>query len=323
MKSITRVGIDTAKDWLDVFIDRPRSKRRRFRNDAEGIAQLKADLGEGDYVIGIEATGRYEALARHELESAGYTVRVKNPRQMRRLAEGLGYQAKTDCIDAQVISQAAELGRQNKPRSKEREGLGDLSRTIECLKKDRSNHLKRMKAPGFSERAIQCLKAVVKAIDEQIAKLEKEFIQLVKKSSLARRYELALSVRGVGPALARIAVCEMPEDLHAWSARQLCAYAGVAAIDDRSGNDAPPAKVPLHSNRHLKGGLYMPAISLVATQDWAKRSYARLLAKGRTHQQAMIAIMHKLMFHLIAVLKRGSPWQAEPPKRALTQNHTI
>lgn len=313
MRSITRVGIDAAQEWLDVLVERAHAKARRFSNDAVGISDLVADLGEGNYVIAIEATGRYEAAVRHALEAAGHSVRVKNPRQVRRLADGLGVQAKTDMIDAKFLAETATLGGPNAPRSKEREALGDLSRTIECLKKDRSGHLKRMKVPGFSEVAIRSLRAVVKTIDAQIKKLEKSFVELVKKSKFAERYKLARSVPGVGPALARIAICELPDQLENWSVRQLSSYAGVAAIDDTSGKKRPLARVPRHGNSHLKGGLYMPAMSLVSKQAWAKTTYARLRGLGRTHEQAAIAIMHKLLFHLIAVLKRGTPWQAEPP----------
>jgi transposase len=314
MESITRVGIDVSKDWLDVLIDRPRSKQLRFGNDAEGITKLTAALGRGNYVIALEATGRYESLVRHGLEAAGYTVRVKNPRQMRRLAQGLGVQAKTDGIDAKLLAQTAQLGSKTSPRSKEREALGDLSRTIECLKKERARHKKRVQVPGFSACAASSLLAVVKAIDAEVKKLEKAFVALVRKSSLAGRYDLCLSVCGVGPHLARIAVCELPESLQDWSVRQLSSYAGVSAIDRSSGSSAPPAQVPRHANSHLKGGFYMPSVALVATQPWAQAVYRRLRTKGRTHQQAIVAVMHKLLIHLVAVVKRGSPWQAEPPK---------
>jgi transposase len=170
-----------------------------------------------------------------------------------------------------------------------------------------------MKVPGFNPAAIRSLQAVVETIDAEIRRLEKTFVRLVRKSSLGGRHELALSACGVGPALARIAVCELPENLKDWSVRQLSSYAGVAAIDGSSGKSSPPAYVPRHGNSHLKGGLYMPAVALIATQPWAKATYARLRGKGRTHQQAIVAVMHKLLIHLVAVLKRGSPWQAEPP----------
>jgi transposase len=315
LKSITRVGIDTAKDWLDLLIDRPHSKKHRFSNDLEGVAQLKKELGKGNYVIAIESTGRYEALVRHELEAAGYKVRVKNPKQVRRLAQGLGLQAKTDALDAKFLADTAELGPDTQPRSKEREALGDLSRTIACLKKDRSGHLKRIKVPGLHAFAVRALQDIVKSLESQIRKLETKFVELVRKSSMADRYKLALSVEGVGPVLARIAVSELPENLERWSVRQVSSYAGVAGMDNSSGKSAQPTHVPRHANSHLKAGLYMPALALVGTKDWAKRTYARLREKGKTHQQAMIAIMHKLLIHLVAVLKRGSAWHAEPSKR--------
>src|SRR5579862_6692568 len=103
MKSITCVGIDASKDRLDVLIDRPQKRRLSYSNDKRGIALLKVELGGGQYIVAIEASGRYEALVRHELEAAGHQVKLQNPRQVRRLAEGMGTQAKTDLIDAQIL----------------------------------------------------------------------------------------------------------------------------------------------------------------------------------------------------------------------------
>ena len=139
---------------------------------------------------------------------------------------------------------------------------------------------------------------------------------MVKESSLKERYELALTVPRVGVNLARVAICELPQDLERWSIRQISSYAGVAPLDDQSGRKNLPAKLPKHKNPHLKGALYMPAMGLIMHHPWAKTAYTRLRSRGLTHQQALIPIMHKLLFHLVAVLKRGSAWQAEPPQRS-------
>ena len=315
MKSITRVGIDASKDRLDILIDRPHNRRRSFSNDTGGIDQLKAELVDGPYLVAIEASGRYEALVRHELEAAGHQVKLQNPRQVRRLAEGMGTQAKTDLIDAQILARTAELCAPNEPRTKEREMLGDLSRAIECLKLERSGHLKRIQVPGYAPQAAKALKRVATALGREIAKLEAEFVRMVKASSLAQRFALAQTVPCVGPNLARIAVCELPQDLEKWSIRQLSCYAGVAALDDQSGKKNLPPRVPKHKNVHLKAALYMPAMGLIMRHAWAKQTYSRLRTRGLTHQQAIVAIMHKLLFHLVAVLKRGSAWQAEPPTK--------
>ena len=48
----------------------------------------------------------------------------------------------------------------------------------------------------------------------------------------------------------------------------------------------------------------MPALSAVRHQAWAKALYARLRAKGRTHQQAIVAVMRKLLHGIWIVLQR-------------------
>jgi transposase len=314
MGSITLVGIDASKDQLDVLIDRPQRRRHVFSNDQAGIDRLKKELGPGEYLIAIEASGRYEAFARHELEAAGYTVKLQNPRQVRRLAEGLGVQAKTDGIDAEILARTAPLCAPNEPRTKERQDLTDVSRAIECLKRERSAHLARMQTPGLVAVVVKALRRVVASIERQIQNLEAEFVRMVKASSLAERYELALTVPRVGPNLARIAVCELPQRLEQWSIRQLSSYAGIAPLDDQSGKKNGPAKLPKDKNPHLKAALYMPAMGLVMRHPWAKTTYRRLRSRGLVHQQAIVPIMHKLLFHLVAVMKRGSAWQAEPQR---------
>jgi transposase len=314
MRSITRVGIDTSKDTLDVYIDRRGNKRLKLSNDKSGIAQLKQELGGGDHLIAIEATGRYESLARHGLEASGHEVKVQNPRNVRRLADGLGVQAKTDRIDAKLLAHTAELCAPNKPRSKEREALGDLSRAIDCLKEDRSAHLKRIQVPGYSKIAAESLNRVIKALDRQIKRLSLEFEKLVAASSFAQKYEHLQSIPCIGPNTARVAVCELPEDIQNWSVRQISAYAGVAPMDDSSGKRTAPARVPKHGNFRMKAALYMPAMGWVKKGGWGLATYRRLLARGLTHQQAIIPLMHKQLFFICAVLKRGTAWEAVPPK---------
>jgi transposase len=315
MESITRVGIDASQNVLDVLIDRAENKRLQVPNSLDGVKKLKAALGKGKFIIAIEASGRYEALARHELEAAGYTVKLQNPRQVRRLAQGMGIQAKTDSLDAEVLARTAELCASNEPRSKEREALGDVSRAIDTMKRLRAGYLRRAKVPGLCPVALKSYRSLIKMLGSEIKKLESEFVKLVKASSLKDRYRYALSVPNVGPNLARIAVCELPEHLDNWSIRQISAYAGVAPIDNSSGKRVGAPRVPKHKNVHLKAALFMPAMGAINRDAWAAGTYARLRARGLEHQKAVIPIMHKLLFHLVSVLKRGSAWEAEPPKR--------
>ena len=97
MNSITiPVGIDVSKDTLDVFIDRVSGRKRmKVSNDEEGVRQILCELEVGTYKVAMEATGRYEVLARRMLEEAGLAVSSLNPRLARHMAIGFGVKATT------------------------------------------------------------------------------------------------------------------------------------------------------------------------------------------------------------------------------------
>lgn len=313
------VGIDVSKDHLDIYIDRPESaKRLRVTNDPEGIRLLLKSLGKGSFVVALEASGRYESLVRHSLEKAGMVVKVQNPRMVRRLAQGLGIQAKTDSIDAQLLARTVDLCPPSEARSKEREEHGDLSRLIDTVKEERIAHQLRLKVPGLSKVVAASLQRLITSIDKEIKRLEKAFKQRVARSSLYESYLLCQSVAYVGPVLARALVCELPQDLSAWSVRQIASYAGVAPQDNASGKRMGPSHIGRHGNMRLKAALYMPAMGLVSRDTWGKVLYRRLRARGLAHQQAIIAVMRKLLLHTVAVLKRGTAWEPVPPLRGLT-----
>ena len=318
MSSIsTHVGIDVSKDVLQVHIDRPKGRKKlKVDNNLEGIRALLTELGDGLYIVSLEATGRYEALARRELEKAGHEVHLQNPRRMRKLAEGLGYDAKTDPIDALTLAATVGICKKSVPRSELREGLGDISRTISALRKEQSGHKKRLKTPGFSEEVKNHLKALIRYLEDVIAALERDFATKVKQSELAERYALCQTVRGVAQATARIVVAELPEDLTGYTPRQIVSYGALCPIDNASGERVAKPKLKEHGNMHLKGAFYMPAIYLIGHVDWARNLYKRLVAHGRTHQQAIVPIMRRLLLQVIAVIKRGSAWTADPPQRA-------
>ena len=84
-------------------------------------------------------------------------------------------------------------------------------------------------------------------------------------------------------------------------------------MDDSSGKRTGPARVG-RGNPRLKKGLYMSAVTAISHREWAKSLYARLMAKGKTHDQAMVAIMRRILLRVVCVIHRGSTWQVEPQK---------
>ena len=112
------VGIDVAKQRLDVYVDLPAAARSfSFANDDAGRAALVAELRRIDpALVCIEATGRYHRRLAADLLDAGIPVAVVNPQRVREFARATGRLEKTDPIDARVL---AEFARAVGPRQEQ------------------------------------------------------------------------------------------------------------------------------------------------------------------------------------------------------------
>src|SRR3712207_209336 len=95
----TIVGIDVAKDWLDVCV-LPSQQRLRVANDAAGWRQIRALCRPGT-IVGLEASGGYERGVLRALLAKGIEVRRITPYRLRRYAQAMGIKAKTDRLDAE------------------------------------------------------------------------------------------------------------------------------------------------------------------------------------------------------------------------------
>lgn len=93
-EALRYVGIDVAKDWLDVAVH-GRGQPWRVTPDEQGVEGLISTLREqGVQLVVLEATGGYEIPITAALGTAGIPVAVVNPRQVRDFARSLGKLAK-------------------------------------------------------------------------------------------------------------------------------------------------------------------------------------------------------------------------------------
>jgi transposase len=135
--------------------------------------------------------------------------------------------------------------------------------------------------------------------------------QLRVHHDLAVRLDLVLSIPGVGERTALALVIRMPE-LGRVSREEAAALAGLAPFDDDSGKHK--------GQRHIAGGRKrlrrsLFAAALPAAFRWNKALislYARLKAKGKAHNAALIACARKLLIYANTVVARGTPWSDSP-----------
>lgn len=312
VKSIASVvGIDVSKDELVVNVDG--RKAGGFANNQEGLQKIRGVVPTGSQ-IHLEASGGYDRLARQMLKGWGFEVHLHNARKVRRMADGLGFIAKNDAMDAHALVKVGPLIKSRPAKSSVQEALCDISRTIKCLTDQITADKLRKSTPQLPSACVKSYEAMIKAAREQILLLEKAYCELVAKSEFIERFKLADSVPGIGAATARVISCELPKDIERYTPKQIACYAGLAPMDDSSGKHEGPKQIG-RGNVHLKAAMYMPAIWAIGQRNWARELYARLRQHGKTHDQAIVPIMRKLLVTAVAVVKRGTAYEANPPRK--------
>jgi transposase len=306
--NILTAGIDTSKAKLDVAVH-SRTERWQVANALPGWRALAANLAKiGVTRIGIEATGGYERGVVQHLRAAGFTVQVLQPIQVKAFGRAHLRRAKNDALDAALI--AACTAAIDQPRIAPDPRLAELAANLtflEQLEEDIARfktRLEHIDEPGLRRLVNSDITRLKARKAAQIRYLAKH---LRDHDDLAKRLALVLSIPGIGERTALALIIRMPE-LGQISREEAASLAGLAPFDDDSG---------LHrGQRHIAGGRgrlrkSLFAAALPAAFRWNQALialYARLTAKGKVHNAALIACARKLLIYANTVVQRGTPW---------------
>lgn len=308
MEAQSFVGVDVSKDHLDVEV-RPSGVVCRVTNDAPGIAELMKLLSvERMPLVVMEATGGYEMEAALELTTGGVAVAVVNPRQVRDFAKAIGKLAKTDSIDASVLSAFAQAVKPEvRPLPDEkttelRELLTRRRQLMEMLVAER--HRMTRTTAAMRQRIAKHVAWLKKQIEDTEGDLKKG----IRSSPSWKEQENLLSgVPGIGLVSVATLLFELPE-LGKLDRRKIAALVGVAPLNRDSGQ--------MKGTRCIWGGradvrtaLYMASLSATRHNPVIKAFYRRLVdTEKKAKRLALIACTRKLLCILNAMMRTNSPW---------------
>lgn len=306
------IGIDVAKNWLDVA-ELQSGERLRVDNDEAGWTELLAWLSRRRVrAIGLEPSGGYERGVAKALRRAGLAVRNVNPYKLRHFARALGRPAKNDRIDAALIARyTAELPTRPMRCDPLTEQLADLVVARRQLSDDKvslANQLEQVREPTV--RRIFARRLARIALD--IALIARRMTELVaSQPDLAARDRLIQSFCGAGPVLSHTLLALAPE-LGQASRREIAALVGVAPYDFDTG--------VFRGHRRIWGGradvrrvLYMAALTASRSNPALKAFHQRLIAAGKAPKVALVAVARKILTILSAMLRNNQEWH---PKNA-------
>lgn len=307
------VGIDVCKAWLDVHLH-PLGQSLRVANTPEGLSALRRKLkGLRVELAVLEATAKYHRLAHRTLHAQGFAVAVVNPLRARLFAEATGQLAKTDRIDARSL---ALMGQTLEPRAlaPAPEGLEALQELLGARTAAIAERTALSNQRGASQTAF--LKAELgrrlKSVTGSIERLDTEIERRVAVDpGLKRRYDILLTIKGVGPIAALALVIGLPE-LGTCSGKAASLLAGLAPVAHDSGESA--------GQRHIRGGracvrtgLYFAAIAAARYNPSLREDYQRLRAAGKIAKVAITAIMRKLVVLANVLITENREWQPVKP----------
>ena len=302
-------GVDVSKATLDVSISE--GDVCRFENSGKGVSDLLEHVAlQGVSKVVCESTGGYERLLVKRLREGGVSVQVAHPFRVRAFARACGVEAKTDPLDAQVLSRyglvISDFDADPPDPEPEREELRQLLGRRRQLVDDRVRELNRLDK-GLSTSAEKSTRRHLRWLDKEIDRLDKEYKELLKRSaSLSETVELYQTVPGVGQLTAATLVAYLPE-LGQRDGRTLTSLVGLAPWSRDSGQK--------RGNRSIRGGrgtvrraLYICAWIVLRIEGDLRDFYQRLRKRGKPGKVAVTAVARKLLMQLNAVARRRTPW---------------
>jgi transposase len=301
-------GVDVAKASLQLHLQ---GRQAEFPNQPAGLEQLCQQLQSIPHVhVVCEATGGYERLLVQAMHQAQIPVSVTNPAQVRAAAQAQGRRAKTDRIDAALLTDYGQRyqPKPTPPTNPSQDQLVALTQWLtqliqaQSLAKTQAEHHEAAFVCKQHAKLMACYHSQIVAVEKQIRAL------LAQDAVLQQRVDCLDQIKGVGPRTAWLVLAHMPE-LGQVNRQEVAALAGLAPWTRESGT--------MKGLRCIGGGrpevrlaLYMAALSAARCNLVLQPFYQRLRAKEKPAKVALTAVMRRLLVYMNHQLKALAATQA-------------
>lgn len=298
-KPTTFVGVDIGKKWLDVSASRTSFRTSNTASGHRKLVELSAKRGRQPHFIC--EPGSYGRKLVRFLRAQKHIYSIVSAYRVRQFAKARGQEAKTDKIDARMLSLFGQTLRP-KPTADTDPKLARLRQLVRRRQqiieatKVQKHHLETMEGPTL----IRGAKRLVQTLELEGRELEAAAVKQVKRTPELRKRFFALThVDGVGTISALQLMSEVPELGHV-SRREIAALVGLAPINHDSG--IKTGRRSIRGGRMLaRAALYMAAFHASRVNPVLAPFFQRLRARGKPYRVVLVAVMRKLLVHLNSV----------------------
>jgi transposase len=326
-KDIYYVGLDIAADNFVASIyrcpEKPVITKEGFKNTCDGfnifISWVTAqDINPGNCVICMEATGVYSEGIAHFLVSQGFKVSVEPPLKVKRAFDPIGH--KTDPVDSRQIAEYAyrysdEL-RFWQPKDEIIEKIRHLLTAREQFTKQSVALQNSMGAYKKHVVQVDLITAahsrILKEVKTQIAEIDKELEQLVRKNpTIFNMKNQLMSLPGYGLLLSSSLIAMTGAFRDITSYKTLAAFIGICPYQYQSGSSVyRQAHIRPFGPQYARKLLMLAARSVVMHNADFKKYYLRKLAEGKAKKLVLNNVANKLIKIACAMVKNNSRYES-------------
>lgn len=317
MKNVVKqvVGIDVAQKELVVCVGRMHDDwkpelyaSKAFVNTQKGfnalLAWLRKQTSESiDTRFVMEATGVYHESFAHFLDGEGKDVTIVLPNKMSNYMRTLDVKTITDKTSAEAIARFGlerNLEKWKKPKAIYFQ-MKQLTRERDQVVQERTvakNQLHAEEAGAYPLKgSLARIKQRIKLFDKQEEAIIEELRELISQDEEVRKIiDRMCSAPGVGLLTAAVILSETNGFELIRNKRQLASYAGFDVTEKQSGTSVKGRpRISKKGNKYLRKALYMPALSVVRSNEHFKAFFARLVSKHGVKMKAAVAVQRKLL----------------------------
>lgn len=299
------IGVDVSKAWIDVF-DPLAEAVRRIGNEPSSLRDWAASL-TGRFVV-FEATGAYDRELARALAAAGVDHARVNPRQAREFARACGVLAKTDQVDARVLTAMGERLdlRLSEVRAPERQRLADLVAYRGSLRDTLTAEQLRLQTvhDAWVRRQIS---AAIRTLCLRLKRAEAEIERHKKADETLASLDARLQTApGVGPQVASILIACLPE-LGQADRRAIASLAGLAPHACESGIRTGRRRI-WGGRATVRRAMYMAALVAVRWDAHWKAVYTQMRSAGKAAKTCLVAIARRLLIRLNAMVAQNADY---------------
>jgi transposase len=309
-------GIDLSMEKFDVnFIDQNgNEKNKTVKNGINSISNFLKEVPAGS-ILCAENTGVYGDLLLFLCNQMGIDIAFipgYNIKHSLGLMKG-----KTDKVDAMRIREYGERffdkivpARYEEETMRELQELYTLrAQLIRSRKALQVSETGRKHQPMQSISAHTSAQSVIDNLNSEIEHVENDIKKLIlTDQQLKDNYELATSIKGIGPVIATDLLIKTGNFKTIDTARKAASYAGVCPFPNSSGKMVKKARVSPFADKKLKSLLYMGAKSAVKHNKEYRLYYQKKKLEGKPHYLIMNNISNKMLRTVYSVVKNEIPY---------------